>query len=156
MTMAKLRVDSDYLALLAETNLEPRQIVELIRAGHKRRGRPANAEFQYRRLESWWRPFHRLNKGLPIDQVRAKFWRVRGKDIQKLLGLKRETDPSRRMAILRGKMEADRVRSHRATEWQIVPAGLDQAVHGRQHRMVTDSNEAVLIRGYVRRIYFGK
>jgi hypothetical protein len=71
--------------------------------------------------------------------------RARGKEISaatiaRELNLKRDTVQSLRNAVARGEKESERVRHHRKTSWQIMPAGLA----GRM--LVTDPDEAVLIR----------
>jgi hypothetical protein len=142
------------LAQLAPANPAVQKIIAKHRA--PRPGRPAKPKLQYRRLDAWWRPFKAFHmaKGLTEEQAFTKFWRDRGAQVVKVLEIKRTVRKSRWNAISDGKKEADKVRARRAG-WQIVPAGLDQAVHGRMHRIVRDPNEAILICGVFRSV-FGK
>jgi hypothetical protein len=155
--MAKLIVDDDFLAVLAATSPAAQQMVDELRSSHKRRGRPAASESQYRRLELWWKRFRRMNSRLTEEQAAKKFLRLRGETIAKELGLKRSTFHSLRMAVLRGEGESKRLRSHRAAQWQIVPTSLvDKVRTGADHRIVTDANEAILLRGAMRRALLGE
>jgi hypothetical protein len=150
------KVDDDFLSKLAATSPAAQQIVDQIRARHKPRGRPPASENQYRRLQLWWNCFRKLNGTLTEERAAQKFFRLRGSAIAKELGLKRATFHSLRMAVLRGEREGDRVLSHRTAQWQIVPTGLAEAVHGRHHRIMVDRNEAILLREAMRREYLGE
>jgi hypothetical protein len=145
--------DQDILDALAATSPAAQQIIAQYRA--KRRGRPRAAEFQYRRLQSWWKCFRRSNSDLTDEQAARKFLRVRGPAIAKDLGLKRSTVRSLRAAVSRGKKERLLILAERKQKWRIVPTGLADAIHGRYHRIVTDPNEAILIRGAIRLALLG-
>ena len=99
-------------------------------------------------------------KGLTKEQAIAKFWRARGGEIEKLIGVKRNKPDSRRMAISKGARESKQVKSRRfvklVTSGKIVPTGIAQAMRGQHYRIEADRNEAILIRDAVQRIYLGK
>ncbi len=157
MMAKKLVVDDGFLAILAATSPAAQLLIEELRLSHKRRGRPAASESQYRRLELWWKRFRRTNGQLTEEQAAKKFLRLRGVAIANELGLKRSTFHSLRMAVLRGEGESKRLRSHRAAQWQIVPTGLaEKILTGKDHRIVTDANEAVMLRASVRYALLGK
>jgi hypothetical protein len=143
------KVDQDILDALAATSPAAQQIIEQYRA--RRRGRPPAAEFQYRRLQAWWKCFRRSHGDLTDEQAARKFLRLRGPAIAKDLGLNRTKFNSLRNAVSRGEKESERVKSRRAARWQIVPAGLAGAVHGRYYRLETDPDMAILIRGAIHR-----
>jgi hypothetical protein len=88
----------------------------------------------------WWKAFRKLNGELTAEHAAKKFLRHYGATIARELNLKRDTVQSLRNAVARGEKESERVRHHRKTSWQIMPAGLA----GRM--LVTDPDEAVLIR----------
>jgi hypothetical protein len=148
-------LDDELLAALAATGPEALQIVEQIKA-QRRRGRPASAEADYRRLELWWRAFRRLNSELTADHALRKFLRQRRTEIERNLNLKRDTVQSLRNAIARGKKESERVRRSRRASWQIIPAGLADAVHGRRRVLIADPDEAILIRHAMEVALLGK
>jgi hypothetical protein len=148
-------LDDELLEALAATGPEALQIVEQIKA-QRRRGRPASAEADYRRLELWWRAFRRLYSELTADQALRKFLRQRGAEIERNLNLKRDTVQSLRNAIARGKKESERVRRRRRASWQITPAGLADAVHGRRRVLIADPDEATLIRHAIEVALLGK
>ena len=155
-TVNKRRIlDDELLAALAATGPEALQIVEQIKA-QRRRGRPASAEADYRRLQLRWGAFRSLNSGLTADQALRKFLRQRGAEIEKDLNLKRDTVQSLRNAIARGKKESELVRRRRRISWQIVPAGLADAVHGRRRVLIADPDEATLIRYAMEAALLGK
>jgi hypothetical protein len=148
--------DDDLLhALAALSPEELRQLVEQIRLRRKR-GRPAKSAANYRKLELWWKCFRRLNSELAQESAARKFLRIRGSKIARLLNLKRDTAGSLRNAVARGAKESTRLNDSRRTSWQIVPAGLARAVHGRQWRLVTNSNEAVLLRAAQKAAWLGE
>lgn len=145
----RLTLDNHLLDTLAATGPAARDIVEQIRA-RRRRGRPQSAEANYRRLQLWWNAFRRLNGELTAEQAAQKFLRQRGRDIERELNLKRDTVQSLRNAIARGGKENERVRRRRRASWQIVLGGLAGGF------LVTDPNEAVLLRAAVRAAYLGE
>jgi hypothetical protein len=157
--MAKLSQDErEFLAALSATNPIARQLVDKLMV---RRGRPRKTEFQYRRLEAWWNPFWELQKknGLTKKQAIAKFWRARGNEIEKLIGVKLNKPDSRRKAISRGKRESERVQSRRVLQIapRIVPAGLVQKIlKGTDWHIATNVNEAILIRAAQHHALLGK
>jgi hypothetical protein len=148
-------LDSHLLETLAATGPAAREIVEQIRA-RRRRGRPQSAEADYRRLQLWWHAFRRLNGELTAEQAAKKFLRQRGRDIERELNLKRDTVQSLRNAVARGEKESERVRRRRRTSWQIIPAGLADAVHGRRRVLITDPDEATMIRYAMQVALLGK
>jgi hypothetical protein len=147
-------LDQDILDQLAATSPAARQLIDQYRA--RRRGRPRTAEFQYRRLQSWWKCFRRSHSDLTDEQAARKFLRLRGSAIAKDLGLKRTNFNSLRNAVSRGEKESERIKSQRAARWQIVPTSLVDAVHGRHYRIETDPNMAIIIRGAIRRALSGE
>jgi len=148
-------LDDELLAALAATGPAALQIVEQIKA-RRRRGRPASSEADYRRLELRWKAFRRLNSELTAEQAARKFLRHRGTEIERELNLKRETVQSLRNAIARGEKESERVRRRRRASWQVVPAGLADAVHGRRRVLIADPDEATLIRYAMEAALLGK
>lgn len=132
------QVDDGLLSALAATSAQAQLIVDQIRSNQKRRGRPAASEADYRKLAFRWRGFRRLNGRLTDEQAMRRFLRVCGKEIETALHLKRNTVASLRKAIARGGKENERVRQQRRAAWQIAPAGLAEAVHGRQYAISTN------------------
>jgi hypothetical protein len=148
------KTNQDILDQLAAISPAAEQIIAQYRA--RRRGRPPASESQYRRLQLWWKCFRRSNSDLTDEQAARKFFRLRGDAIANDLGLKRTKFNSLRNAVSRGEKESERVRVERRQKWRIVPTGLGDAVHGRYYRIVTDPNEAILIRGAIRLALFGE
>jgi hypothetical protein len=130
------KVSDDLLSALATTSPAAQQIVDQIRSN--RRGRPAAVEADYRQLAFRWRSFRKLNSGLTDEQAAKKFLRVHGNAIETALHLKRNTVGSLRKGVARGAKEHERVKRQRRAVWQLAPASLAQAVHGRRHVISTN------------------
>lgn len=143
--MAKRLVDESLLSAIAALGLIPDAMVRDLLAS--RRGRPPKDEAAYRRLQLWWRSFRRLNATLTEEQALKRFLRVRGDAVRKELGLSRATAESLRKAVARGGRETERVHESRRQRWRLIPAGLAHAVHGRNWMLVTDPNEAAILKG---------
>jgi hypothetical protein len=146
--------DEDILRELAAIPAA-REFVEKLRARH-RRGRRPMPEANFRKLELWWKCFCRLNSGLSLEHAAQKFLRVRGKEIEKLLKLKRRTPGALRNAVARGARETARVNALRRGAWRIGPSSLGDFMHGRHYRVFSDPNEHLLLSAAMRRALLGE
>jgi hypothetical protein len=174
----RLDDDDDILTALAAVSPAARQLVDILRARHKPGRRRTIPAANYRKLQLWLESFRRQirrqNSDLDADQAARKFLRVRGKEVEKLLGFKfgkrrsvdkwrgrkLTKDESRPGALLnavtRGVKETGRVEARRRKDWKVGLTSLGETLtHGKSRRTYTDPDEHTLVTAAMRRALLG-
>jgi hypothetical protein len=174
----RLHDDSDILDALAKISPEARRLVEILKARHRGGRRPV-PEANFRKIELWWKSFRKRNSELTPEDACNKFHRLHGRQVEKLLGIKRGNRTRRtrmrgpidcenqgaildrydtfRKAVARGAKETNRVNARRQETWKIGLTSLGEVLtHGKRRRVYTDPQEYVLVEAAMRRALLGE
>jgi hypothetical protein len=107
----------------------------------KRRGRKKKPEIGYRVLAREWEKFRaRHSNSVDEEQIARRFLRMpKHQQMLKRVDLRIRSPDVLRNAVRRGRSAREAIRIKRAAAWQIMPTlSLDDVLHGRRKRLVTD------------------